>query len=160
MDRTFQRFTEVEKIFNSGSLTSVTEMTELAKEKSRLGEVVGFIREHTMLTEVLPCNIALVLRLIDQELAKLEISVLESRDMEQELLDIAVEERNECKSRLEATEDEIIQHYIPKHAEDNSNAILELRPGPGGQEASIFANDILEASLNFVFVELVSSLTV
>jgi len=36
-----------------------------------------------------------------------------------------------------------------KEEEDDSNAILELRPGPGGLEASIFANDMLEVYENY-----------
>ncbi len=59
----------------------------------------------------------------------------EFRDMAKEELDLLIDQR-------EKLEDEIRLMLIPKDPEDNRNALLEIRAGTGGDEASIFAGDL------------------
>src|SRR5690606_36038902 len=57
-----------------------------------------------------------------------------------------LEEQEEQKEQLEAT---IRQLLIPKDPQDEKNAILEIRAGTGGDEASIFAGDLARMYLRY-----------
>ena len=48
----------------------------------------------------------------------------------------------EAKERLPQLEEEIKFLLIPKDPEDSKNAVMEIRAGTGGDEASIFAGDL------------------
>lgn len=56
--------------------------------------------------------------------------------------DLAQEELNESEQRKLELEEEIRILLIPKDPEDDKNAVLEIRAGTGGDEASIFAGDL------------------
>jgi peptide chain release factor 1 len=60
-----------------------------------------------------------------------------------ELRDMAKTELEEQETLKEQLEEEIRQLLIPKDPQDEKNAILEIRAGTGGDEASIFAGDLL-----------------
>lgn len=66
----------------------------------------------------------------------------ELRQMAKDDLEIQAEEK-------EHLEEEIKHLLIPKNPEDEKNAILEIRAGTGGDEASIFAGDLLRMYLRF-----------
>jgi peptide chain release factor 1 len=57
---------------------------------------------------------------------------------------MAKEEIDLLQSQVEPIEHEIRQLLIPKDPGDEKNAILEIRAGTGGDEASIFAGDLLK----------------
>ena len=59
-----------------------------------------------------------------------------------EMLDMAKLQLEEAKERLPILEEEIRMMLIPKDPEDSKNAVVEVRAGTGGDEASIFAGDI------------------
>lgn len=59
-----------------------------------------------------------------------------------EMVDMAKMQYDEAKDRLPKLEDEIKFLLIPKDPEDTKNAVVELRAGTGGDEASIFAGDL------------------
>ncbi|MBN4084926.1 peptide chain release factor 1 [Flavobacteriaceae bacterium AH-315-B10] len=59
-----------------------------------------------------------------------------------EMVEMAKMEFDEAKEKLPALEDRIKFLLIPKDPEDSKNAIVELRAGTGGDEASIFAGDL------------------
>jgi peptide chain release factor 1 len=66
-----------------------------------------------------------------------------------ELRELAKEELptlEESKEKLEAS---IRQLLIPKDPQDEKNAILEIRAGTGGDEASLFAGDLLRMYLRY-----------
>lgn len=56
--------------------------------------------------------------------------------------EMAQEELNESETRQTSLEEEIRILLIPKDPEDDKNAVLEIRAGTGGDEASIFAGDL------------------
>jgi peptide chain release factor 1 len=73
--------------------------------------------------------------------------VLKSDD--EEMRDLAKQELpqlEEKKTKLEAT---LRQMLIPKDPYDEKNAILEIRAGTGGDEASLFAGDLLRMYLKY-----------
>jgi peptide chain release factor 1 len=51
-------------------------------------------------------------------------------------------ELEQSNARKEAMEEEVRMMLVPKDPEDDRNAIIELRAGTGGDEASIFAGDL------------------
>ena len=62
---------------------------------------------------------------------------------DEELRELAKEEAPELEERKEKAEAFIRQLLIPKDPQDEKNAILEIRAGTGGDEASLFAGDLL-----------------
>jgi len=62
---------------------------------------------------------------------------------DEELRELAKEEAPELDKRKEDLESYIRQLLIPKDPQDEKNAILEIRAGTGGDEASLFAGDLL-----------------
>lgn len=60
-----------------------------------------------------------------------------------ELKELAKEESEMLQSKIEALEAEIKELLVPKDPNDEKNAIMEIRAGTGGEEASLFAADLL-----------------
>ncbi len=61
---------------------------------------------------------------------------------DRELVDLALEELETLKIQKEQLEEELKILLLPKDPNDDKNAIVEVRAGTGGDEASIFANDL------------------
>lgn len=59
-----------------------------------------------------------------------------------EMVEMAKMQYDEAKERIPVLEEEIKFLLIPKDPEDSKNAVMELRAGTGGDEASIFAGDL------------------
>ncbi|MEQ1800163.1 MAG: peptide chain release factor 1 [Lacibacter sp.] len=60
-----------------------------------------------------------------------------------ELREMAKDELPSLEEKKEQLEKQIRQLLIPKDPQDDKNAILEIRAGTGGDEASLFAGDLL-----------------
>ncbi|MGZ0017282.1 peptide chain release factor 1 [Yeosuana sp. AK3] len=61
-----------------------------------------------------------------------------------EMVEMAKMQYDEAKTRIPKLEDEIKFLLIPRDPEDSKNAVVELRAGTGGDEASIFAGDLFK----------------
>ncbi|ACB94538.1 peptide chain release factor 1 [Beijerinckia indica] len=61
---------------------------------------------------------------------------------EPELLALAEEELQDARQRLGAFEQHLRIALLPKDADDEKSAILEIRAGTGGDEAALFAGDL------------------
>ena len=59
-----------------------------------------------------------------------------------EMVEMAKLQLDEAEDRIPVLEEEVKFLLIPKDPEDNKNAVMEIRAGTGGDEASIFAGDI------------------
>src|SRR2546423_11170463 len=97
-----------------------------AKQHRSLGEIVEKYRSYMTLTEQLTGARDLAANSDDQdmrELAQIEIESLQAQ--------------------LEQTETDLKFLLIPQDPNDEKNVILEIRAGTGGDEASLFAADIL-----------------
>jgi peptide chain release factor 1 len=70
-------------------------------------------------------------------------SLLADTAGEPELRALAEDERRELKERLSRLERELKLQLLPKDAADSSSAIIEIRAGTGGDEAALFAGDLL-----------------
>lgn len=80
----------------------------------------------------------------DYEFAK---EVLNSSD--EDMRELAKMELPELEAKKETLEKELTKLLIPKDPQDDKNAILEIRAGTGGDEASLFAGDLLGMYLRY-----------
>ena len=65
------------------------------------------------------------------------------KDNDLEISKIAELELIEKKNQIKDLEQELLKLLIPKDENDSKNSILEIRAGTGGDEASLFASDLL-----------------
>lgn len=70
-------------------------------------------------------------------------------EKDEEFREMAKAELEELIPRRDAKEEEIRLMLIPKDPEDAKNAILEIRAGTGGDEASLFAGDLFRMYARF-----------
>lgn len=68
---------------------------------------------------------------------------------DEELRELAKIEAPELEEKKEKAEAYIRQLLIPKDPQDEKNAILEIRAGTGGDEASLFAGDLLRMYIRY-----------
>lgn len=68
---------------------------------------------------------------------------------DEELRELAKMELPEIEEKKEKVESAIRQMLIPKDPQDDKNAILEIRAGTGGDEASLFAGDLVRMYLRY-----------
>jgi peptide chain release factor 1 len=74
--------------------------------------------------------------------------VLET-ESDEELRSMAKTDLVEAEAQKEQLEEEIRQLLIPKDPQDEKNAVMEIRAGTGGDEASIFAGDLYRMYLKY-----------
>jgi peptide chain release factor 1 len=68
---------------------------------------------------------------------------------DEELRELAKMETSSLEEKKTALETEIRQLLIPKDPQDEKNAIIEIRAGTGGDEASLFAGDLLRMYMKY-----------
>jgi len=83
------------------------------------------------------------------------------KESDDELHEMAVEEKKVSTERIEELEIELQKLLLPKDPHDHSNIFLEIRAGTGGDEAAIFAGDLFRmyskyAELNRWQVEVIN----
>ncbi|MAN49615.1 MAG: peptide chain release factor 1 [Flavobacteriales bacterium] len=66
-----------------------------------------------------------------------------------EMKDMAKQEIEDLSNEKEILEENIKVLLIPKDPADSKNAVVEIRAGAGGDEASIFAGDLYRMYINF-----------
>jgi peptide chain release factor 1 len=70
-------------------------------------------------------------------------------EKDEEMREMAKEELDLYHQQLKPLEEEIKLLLLPEDPEDNKNAIVEIRAGTGGDEASIFAGDLYRMYAKF-----------
>ncbi len=83
-----------------------------------------------------------------EEYKKAKESLAETKELldieaDEEMRELAKAEINELAQQIETNEDELKVLLLPKDPNDEKNVILEIRAGTGGDEASLFGNDLL-----------------
>ena len=115
------RFEFVEAKLNAGGAPS--DIADLSREYSDLRPVVAEIQSYR--------------RALDN------LAEAEAMLSDPELRSLAEEEMPHLKARIPEMEQALRLALLPKDAADARPAILEIRPGTGGEEASLFAADLL-----------------
>ncbi len=70
-------------------------------------------------------------------------------ESDEELRALAKEDLEKLESQKQQLEDDLRNALIPKDPQDEKNAIIEIRGGTGGDEASIFAGDLLRMYMRY-----------
>ena len=127
LTRVEERFEELDRLMaDPGVLSDYARVSELAQERSNLEELVGAWRRYQEMQEQLSDNRALLAESDDPELA--ELAELEIAELEPEVAGL---------------ENELRRMLLPKDRNDDKNVIVEIRAGAGGDEAGLFAADLL-----------------
>ena len=72
-----------------------------------------------------------------------------AEESDTDLRDMAKEELEQQEVRKDELEEDIRKLLIPKDPQDEKNAVLEIRAGTGGDEAAIFAGDLMRMYTRF-----------
>jgi peptide chain release factor 1 len=121
-----QRFDEVQKLVNDpDAMSDMKRYVALNKEFKELEPLIHTYEEYKT-----------VLANID------EAKEILKTETDEEMRLMAKEELDSLTESLPAREEEIKIMLLPKEAEDDKNAIVEIRGGTGGDEAAIFAGDL------------------
>ena len=121
LEQIVQRYEFLEAKLSSGDFND--EIAELSREYAQLKPVVAEIRDYKTLLD---------------DLAEAE-AMLADPDMKE----LAEEELPELKAKLPEMEHRMRLALLPRDAADDRPAIIEIRPGTGGDEAGLFAGDLL-----------------
>lgn len=71
-----------------------------------------------------------------------ESLVMLNEETDEEMKELAKEELNDSKARVEELEKEIKVLLLPKDPNDDKNVFVEIRAGAGGDEAALFASEL------------------
>ena len=97
----------------------------LMKEQSDLAPIVEAFKEYKQCKQ----NIEDSILMLEEE-------------SDEEMRELAKEELNDSKARVEELEHELKILLLPKDPNDEKNVIVEIRAGAGGDEAALFAAEI------------------
>ena len=112
----------------------------MARPDLEPSEFVKLSKEYAELEPVV--RAARALSGLNTEIADLE-SLLSSGEADAEMRALASEELQDLRAQLPAAERALALQLLPKDAADARPAMLEIRAGTGGDEAALFAGDLL-----------------
>lgn len=129
-----QRFDNVgEMLTQPDCMTDMKRFTQLNREYKELEKIVEKYYEYKNLIG----NIETSKKILNTE-------------KDEELREMAKMELDELTQRQEPIEEEIKLMLIPEDPQDSKNAIVEIRSGSGGDEASLFAGDLFRMYSRYV----------
>ena len=107
-------------------------------EPEYYGDVEAYARLAKELKELAPVAAAV------REYEKLERDMAEARELfsDPEMGEMAREEFESVKARMEELDGEIRLLLLPKDPNDERNVIIEIRSGVGGEESALFASSL------------------
>lgn len=105
---------------------------KLMKEQNDLSPIVEAYKEYKECRQT-----------IEDSLQMLE------EESDEEMRELAKEELNDSKARMEELEKELKILLLPKDPNDDKNVIVEIRAGAGGDEAALFAAEIYRMYLHY-----------
>ena len=122
-----ENYEDLNRQLSSPDVTAdISTYTKLMKQHASLGEIVAKYRE---------------VKKMNEELAGAKELLNETEDAE--MREMAELEISEIEENLEKAEDKLKFLLIPKDPNDEKNVILEIRAGTGGDEATLFAAEVL-----------------
>jgi len=134
MDPTEQKIrtesTDIAGRMTDASLFGTPEMVGLAKRQAELAPLIELYDRRAQITDHLAQN---------REMAS-----------DPELGELAREEIPELESQLEAIGESLRLALVPKDPADAKNAIVEIRAGAGGDEASLFAGELYRMYARYI----------
>ena len=127
IDDLIEKHSLLEKQLSSGDIDK-KKFAEKSKEYSDLNEVINEAKRYQK---------------YDKEKAELE-KIINDSSSEQDFKDMAIKELEELNQIHNENERKIKLFLLPKDDADKKNAIIEIRAGTGGLEASLFASDLFK----------------
>ncbi len=125
LERVLDRFAAIEAELASGDSH---DFVKLSKEHAELAPVVDAIRSYRDIQRQCEENEALA----------------EDQSTDAELKALANEELDVLRGKFEELERNVQLALLPKDSADSSSAIVEIRAGTGGDEAALFAGELLK----------------
>jgi len=113
-----------------------------------MADMDKFIAVNKSYSELMPLNKTLK-SYFDAQGSLAEAKRILKEEKDPEWVEMAELEVDELEPKLEQLEQEIKVLLLPKDPNDNKNAVLELRAGTGGDEASLFVGDLLKMYLRY-----------
>ncbi|MBQ3430157.1 peptide chain release factor 1 [Candidatus Saccharibacteria bacterium] len=88
---------------------------------------------------------------LKKEISKLEKNLQEAKELasDPELGELAREDVEKISLSLEKKRGELEEKLLPKDPDDEKNVIVEIRAGAGGDEASLFAGELMRMYLRY-----------
>tara|TARA_S200000501_G_scaffold301752_1_gene289092 strand:+ start:327 stop:1403 length:1077 start_codon:yes stop_codon:yes gene_type:complete len=120
-----KRHGEIEKKLSSVEINK-SEFAEMSKEYSDLNNIIEAANNYLN---------------YDKEIEDLSKIINDSK-AEKEIKELAIYETENIKKNYLISEKKIKLFLLPKDSADSKNAIIEIRAGTGGLEASLFASDL------------------
>tara|TARA_Y100000590_G_scaffold388247_1_gene462474 strand:+ start:1278 stop:2351 length:1074 start_codon:yes stop_codon:yes gene_type:complete len=117
----------LEKELSTGEIDK-KKFAEKSKEYSDLNDVIKQANEYL---------------LFEDEKKELE-KIINDNNSDKEMIELAQSELNNLINNNEKNEKKIKFFLLPKDDADSKNAIIEIRAGTGGLEASLFASDLFK----------------
>ena len=128
-----QRFEELMLELNDPSIANDQDrFRKLMKEQANLTPIVEAYREYKQCRDTVEESLAI----LDEE-------------SDEEMRELAKEELNDSKARIEELENELKILLLPKYPNDDKNVIVEIRAGAGGDEAALFAAEIYRMYVHY-----------
>jgi len=118
---------DLEKELSTGNIDPKT-FVEKSKEYASLGSIIDCAREYVK---------------FDSEKRDLEL-IVNDKSSDKEMTTLADKELLSLKEKKIEYENKLKIFLLPKDADDNKNAIVEIRAGTGGLEASLFCADLFK----------------
>jgi peptide chain release factor 1 len=118
---------DLEKELSTGKIDSKT-FAQKSKEYSELGNIISCAREYLK---------------FDNDQKDLE-QMIKDKNSDSEMIALAEKELNQLKKKREDHTNKLKIFLLPKDKDDNKNAIVEIRAGTGGLEASLFCADLFK----------------
>ena len=125
----FRKFNDLNE--RMSTVTDGKDLASLGKEISRMSRVVGLIEERDAVVDG-----------IDENVKLLEEEEKAGEKKEEEMVEIITQELDLAKTRLEEVEKELLSALVPRDEVEDRPVILEVRAGTGGDEASMFAQEM------------------
>ena len=117
----------LEKELSSGNIDPKL-FAKKSKEYSNLGSIISTAKEY-----------------LKFESEKKDLTnMLQDKSNDQEMIDMAQKDLDELIKKKEKNENELKVFLLPKDDDDDKNAIVEIRAGTGGLEASLFCSDLFK----------------
>ena len=121
------KHSSLEKELSSGQIEK-KQYAEKSKEYSDLNDIIKEAKQYSF---------------FDKEKKELE-KILNDTKSDNEFKNMAKNELEKIKKQHEANEKKLKLFLLPKDDADKKNAIIEIRAGTGGLEASLFAADLFK----------------
>jgi peptide chain release factor 1 len=121
------KHTDLEKELSTGTIDPKT-FAQKSKEYSELGSIISYAIEYLR---------------FDNDQKDLE-QMIKDKNSDSEMIILAEKELNELKKKRNDYTNKLKIYLLPKDKDDNKNAIVEIRAGTGGLEASLFCADLFK----------------